>query len=115
MPASTYPFVISDPILRSCRHCRSRVAAPSMCLTHPRTCATCCSSRLKRACGLGPREVLPPWVGWTPEEIEAERIACAKIVRQLYGGEIAEEAERREGTREHEVALSSCAGILGEA
>lgn len=51
-----YPYVVGDPILRSCRHRvhqgDRRVAAPSMCATHPRTCMTCCSSRLKRSCGL---------------------------------------------------------------
>ncbi len=88
MPANLYPYVTGDPILRTCRHRvhqgDPRVSAPSMCLTHPRTCVTCCSSRLKRACGVGPREVPPPWEGWTPKEIEAERIACAKIVESLY-------------------------------
>lgn len=56
MPANLYPYVTGDPILRTCRHRvhqgDRRVAEPAMCLTHPRTCMTCCSSRLKRDCGL---------------------------------------------------------------
>ena len=62
MPANLYPYVTGDPVLRSCRHRvhqgDRRVAAPSMCQQHPRTCLTCCSSRLKRDCGLPIRQKL---------------------------------------------------------
>ncbi len=57
MPANTYPYVTGDPILRTCRQGKHCVAAPSMCSKHPRTCLTCCSSRLGRDCGLEPTEV----------------------------------------------------------
>ena len=99
MSKSTYPIMVGDPILRTCRHCRSRVAKPSMCLTHTRTCVTCCSSRLGRSCAVGTWEV--PVNTQTAEERDAERIACAKIVREMgfrepYDYELAEEARLRE-------------------
>lgn len=56
MPANIYPLVAGDPTLKSCRHSahqgERRVAAPAMCEHHPRTCLTCCGSRLKRDCGM---------------------------------------------------------------
>ncbi len=59
MPKSTYPIMVGDPILRSCRRCRSRVALPAMCATHPRTCLTCCCSRMKRECWEPVRHTTP--------------------------------------------------------
>lgn len=50
MPANTYPIHVGDPILRTCRRCKSRVAVPAMCERHPRTCLTCCCSRMEREC-----------------------------------------------------------------
>lgn len=77
MPASTFPYVTGDPVLRTCRGVTvrrlaykikpHRVAQPSMCLTHKRTCVTCCSL-LNRRCGLEPREVAPQ-----PKFTDAER------------------------------------------
>ncbi len=80
---STYP-VVSNP--KTCRHCRERVAAAYFCLTHPRTCTTCCSSRLKRGCGLGPWEVPPSRAsGRSEAEIAASQAELAHIRNQLFG------------------------------
>lgn len=88
MPANIYPLIVGDPSLKSCRHRvhqgDRRVSAPSMCLTHPRTCTTCCSSRLKRGCGLGPWEVPPP-LERTEAEIAASQAELAHIRNQLFG------------------------------
>lgn len=99
-----YPYVVSDPVLRSCRHRvhqgDRRVSAPSMCLTHPRTCMTCCSSRLKRKCGLKPNlfESVRHIITMTWEERQTE---MARLNRELgfpdyTEAQLAEDAERRD-------------------
>ena len=98
-----YPYVVSDPTLRTCRHRvhqgDRRVAAPSMCLTHPRTCVTCCSSRLKRACGLGPREVPPanyfPDMTWEERQADMAKINRELGFRDYTEAELAEDAKWR--------------------
>ncbi len=91
---STYPYVTGDPILRTCRHCHSRVAAPAMCVEHPRTCMTCCVSRLNRQCSIGPWEV--PTEKYFPDMTWEERQAdIAKLNREL-GFREATEAELAE-------------------
>lgn len=57
MPKTTFPYVTGSAILRTCRQGRHQVAAPAMCRHHPRTCLTCCSSRLKRDCAVQPLAV----------------------------------------------------------
>lgn len=86
MPANIFPLVVGDPTLKSCRHSAHqgdrRVSAPSICLTHTRTCMTCCSSRLQRRCGLGSWYV-PPQPVRTAPEILAGLAEMAQIRREL--------------------------------
>lgn len=91
MPANLYPYVTGSPILRTCRGVTvrrlaykikaHRVAQPSMCLTHIRTCSTCCNL-LQRRCGLGPWEV-PPQPERTAREILAGLADLARIRHEL--------------------------------
>jgi hypothetical protein len=104
MPDNIFPLVVGDPTLKTCRNRvhpgDRRVGPSSMCKNHPRTCLTCCGSRLKRRCGLEPWEVPaePYFADWTWEERQAEMAQMRQQLgfRPLYDYEIAEEARRRE-------------------
>ena len=85
MPANLYPYVVSDPVLRSCRHRvhqgDRRVAAPAMCSRHQRTCLTCCG-RQGRSCVKEPWAV--PVANYFPDMTWEERQAdMAKLNREL--------------------------------
>ena len=99
MPKTTWPIMIGDPILRTCRHCHSRVAQPAMCYKHPRTCLTCCSSRLKRDCLIGqfdvPAEPYFPDMTWEERQADMARIRAEFGFRPLTADEVIEEAARR--------------------
>lgn len=96
MPANLYPYAVGDPVLRTCRRCRSRVAQPAMCVTHPRTCLTCCGSRLGRTCGITswPMPPLPnvPGMTWEERQVELARIREQLGFRPSTAQELEEDA-----------------------
>ena len=85
---STYPTPPNHPDLRLCwpsqRGCGERLMPGRFCQIHMHLCMTCCSSRLKRNCDIGPWEV-PPQPERTEAEIAAGRAELAHIRNQLFG------------------------------
>ena len=83
MPKTAFPYVVSDPVLRSCRRGQHRVAATAMCDNHDRTCLTCCSLR-RRSCHITTWHV-PPQPERTEAEVAAGRAELTHIRNQLFG------------------------------
>ena len=83
MPANTYPYAATNPGLRTCARCRSRVYHTAMCEKHS-VCLTC-EHRAGEMCGRPNLVSVKKIITLTDAEREAERAEVKKIVESLYG------------------------------
>ena len=98
MAKSTYPYAVDNPVLRTCRQGKHRVAVSSMCRAHARTCLTCCGLH-RRGCDMEPWEVPSdpyfPQLTWEERQVEKAKLNRELGFRDYTEAELAEDEHWR--------------------